>query len=407
MNTRSRARALGLLAVHAMVGGVGCLPPDAAPCATCPPPAFPAGSMPNDVALSRCDDRAVALVADSGEARLHAIHLDDGSVRASTVFGTLTGPSGDRFASPWAVAVTPDGARAAVTLFGQDRVAWVEPCAGTVLHVVAVDGAVTPQPVAVTPEGVVAAFTNVRRFSHDGEPPELDPGLVVLFNTEGDRLVRAAHATLPCRNPQGLAVALPELVVSCSGPLARGPDGGQAAMDDGAIVRLDATTLHVKHVHPAGRLAPGTPVVTERGLVAGSLVDPRLMAVPSDGMSRDAPLVAGPLMAGTAVDALFEAVRWDDDTTLVTRFSADAILVLSDTAAEPTTVPDVVHTIKVGPGGVAFRGLLALDVRRELALEPGAVDAVALLGLSAEVVPLALHEVLHEVPHEVLHEVLP
>lgn len=354
-------------------------PCDGGPCA--PATRFAAGTTPNDVVLSSCDGRPVALVADSAEAALHAIDLRSGDVVSRTLFPPIAGDNGDRFASPWSVAASQNGERAAVTLFGQDRVAWVDPCSGRLLHVAHVDGATTPQPVVLAGERVVVAYPNIRRFGFDGAAPELDAGEVVSFVVEDDVLVLHARRTLPCLNPQGLSVDRSDVVVSCSGPLTRGSDGGQEAIADGALVRLDIETLTLGPVMDAGRLAPGTPSVVGERIIVGSLVDPRVCVAPlGAAVLEDCITLEGP-----AVDAIFEVAKWSETTLLATQFSRDALQVLEFTA-------DGLHPtgeVPVGPGGTAFRGLLAVDVK------PGASpDAVGLLGLSAEVVPLDLAEVL-------------
>jgi hypothetical protein len=376
-------RPLLLLAALALATPAGCAPEPAAL-----PPAFAAGTTPNDVALSRCGQATVALVADSGEARLHAIDVADGRVVATTHFAEEQGPGGARFASPWAVAVTPDGARAAVTLFGQDKIAWVDPCAGVVLDVAGLEGAVTPEPVVLAAGRVLVAWPNIRAFGLGGDPPVLGAGVVAAYSVSGDVLTLEGAVELSCKNPQGLAVVpaaggtadAGDVLVACSGPLARGPDGGQAAIEDGALVRLDARTLEVKHTVAAGRRAPGTPAVVGGRLVVGSLVDPLLCSAP-----LGAPALEDCIrLPGADVEAIFEVVRWDEETALAAQFTRDALLVIE----VPGTALRVRDAIAVGPGGAAFRGALALDARRGF----GRIDAVALLGLSAEIVPLGLQE---------------
>lgn len=374
--------------------------------AACPPPqedtcdptfgdacrAFPTGTTPNDVAISTCDGRRVALVPASGDARLDVFDLAHGDLVASTFFPPLDGEGGARFASPWSVAVTPDGARAAVTLFGQDLVAWVDPCRGEVLSTAGVDGAITPQPVVLLEGRVIVAFTNIRAFSIDGEPPVLDDGVVAAFHVGDDALVLdTAVTTTGLKNPQGLAAGAGDVVVSLSGALARGPDGGQAAVTPGALLHLDGGTLATKSVIRAGTHAPGTPALLGTQIVVGSLVDPEVFAAPlADGDLDDVPPSAHLALDGPDVEALFEVIRWSADTALVTQFSADALRAVRVDAQGLT----LVDTIRVGPGGDAFRGLLAVDARPEL---DGDLQAAGLLGLSAELVPLDLRAALPEV----------
>lgn len=338
------------------------------------------GSLPNDVALTTCGDEQVALVTASGEGLVIAHALGARDVVGSSFFA----PVNERGASPWAVDANAAGGPAVVTLFGQDAVALADPCTGRVLDVEKVDGQVTPQPVVVTGERAFVGFTNVLAFSLDGEPPELGPGAVAVFDIDlaGEALVFDELRVLDgCDNPQGLTAHDGDVLVSCSGALAQGDDGGQQAVSDGALL---VSSRPGAHRIDAARLAPGTPAVAGRCVVAGSLVDPVLLSAALD----DDALVVAAELPGPSVDAVFEVVRWDDDTVLALQFSADVLHVV-DVAPEDCALT-IASSMAVGPGGVAFRGAQAIDVERS----DDAVDAVVLLGLSAEIVPLQLATVL-------------
>lgn len=342
-------------------------------------PAFGTGSLPNDVALGACGDEQVALVPSSGDGQLIAHALPQGDVVGASFFA----PVAERGASPWAVDANAAGGPAVVTLFGQDAVALADPCSGAVLDMEKVEGQTTPQPVVLSSEGAAfVGFTNVIAFSLDGEPPELAPGAIARFDVDvaADTLALDELRVLEgCDNPQGLVAHDADVLVSCSGALAQGLDGGQEARSDGALL---VSSRPGAHRIEAARLAPGTPAVAGECVVAGSLVDPVLLAARLD----DEALAVALELPGPSVDAVFKVVRWDDDTVLAVQFSADHLHVVDVAADCSLTLTD---SIAVGPGGVGFRGALAVDVERGQA-----IDGVVLLGLSAETVPLELAKVL-------------
>jgi hypothetical protein len=379
--TRCSAAWFALMALPALVG-TACFDGDA-PChgdACAVLPAFPTGGLANDVVLSTCDGRSVALVAASAEGRLMTHLIPGGEVLASAFFPNDVDPdtAEERGASPWAVDVTADGTRAVVSLFGQDAVALIAPCVGQVLDVQTVAGQTTPQPVVVSDHRAFVGFTNIEAFSLDGEPPVLGPGGLAVFTFDGDALLEEEVRVLPgCVNPQGLVAHEGDVIVSCSGPLAQGGDGGQHAVGDGALLVGD-------HVIDAGRAAPATPAVIHGFIVVGSLVDPViLVAALTDDVARE-----GARLPGPSVDAVFETVAWSEDTALALQFSADDLHVLHVGGNGEVLLE---KTLAVGPGGTAFRGAQAIDVDADAA--DGEIDALVLLGLSAEIVPLRLHGV--------------
>lgn len=384
-----------LFSLCALFAAVACPAPPPPPCegVQCAVgPAFPTGSLPNDVALALCDAAApavpvpVALVASSGDARLVVHELPGGAVRAAPFF--------EPGSSPWSVdaVFALPGPRAVVSLFGSDSVALVDPCGARTIAVLddirdAADvRQITPQAVVIIDERAFVSFTNVITFSIGGEPPQLGPGAVAVLDIGDDQLVLDELRVLDdCVNPQGLA-AIPgdgpgdgpgDVVVSCSGPLAEGEDGGQEAVADGTLL---VGTTPGAHRIDAARFAPGTPAVVNGCVVAGSLVDPIVL---SAALLDDALGVALEL-PGRDVDAAFKVAAWDDDTVLIVQFSEDLLHVV-DVAADCSL--SLATSIAVGPGGVGFRGALSVDVDKGRSF-----DAAVLLGLSAEVVPLQLVE---------------
>src|SRR5262249_43228436 len=152
-------------------------------------------------------------------------------------------------------------------------------CKGTIISKSKVNGATKPEPVVFDGAHFFVGFTNIQHVSTSpADPPVVDPGVVAEFTVDGDTMTPGPAATLPCKNPQGLALDANFLWASCSGPL--GPDGGnhQHATEDGALVKLDvANNLAVVATINAARLAPGTPAVFGTTIVAGSIVTPDVL----------------------------------------------------------------------------------------------------------------------------------
>ncbi len=368
--------------------------------------AVPVGTVPNDVALGACGGAPVALVPASGDGRLDVLELPCGTLVGSVLFA----PEQGRAATPWAVAV--DGERAWVTLQGRHSVALVDYCAASViaevraaepleleapLHLSApvdVDGDGTadtevtrmvpraPQPVVARAGVALVAFTNLLEPGLSPErPPLLGPGLLARLEHDGDGARVAGTTTLPCVNPQGLAWHGDALWASCTGPLGPTHDATVAALGEGALVRVDPSTLAILEVIDAGDLAPGTPAVVADGLVVGSLLRPAIARVASGALAEAA-------VPGRAVESLFECVPLDDGDgarAACTHFSGDRLVVVGGADA----VLDIVADIPVGPGGAAFRGAQAVALATPEARARG-IGAAVLLGLSAELVLLPL-----------------
>lgn len=365
-------------------------------------PAFSAGTLANDVALSFCGDRLVALVPASGDGNLDVFTLPQGDLKSS-VFLDDANPPGP----PAPFGVAADGEGAFVTLREQNATARVTPCDGAVLSVVTPSEAIAVDPPlrlrapqdadgdgdeeidveAMLPRGpqaVVAnagvaltAFTDILEFGlSQSEPPQVGPGFVLRSDDVG--------VALPCRNPQGMALDGEDVVVSCSGPLGVDVSGQQSALGDGALSFVDTTTLATKRTIDMGRFAPGTPAVVGERIVVGSVVTPRIACLDAGASSLDDATFID--LDGAAVDSIFDVVAWDDARALALQFSTDQLHVID------VATCSISESIAVGPGGAAFRGALALDVQR--GLKP--IDGAVVFALSSEVVPLSLHEVLDD-----------
>jgi hypothetical protein len=403
MNTQT-APSLTALALAVAVGALGC-PAFMPPCDTpdaCGPRVLATGTVPNDVQLGRCGDAEVAIVPASFDARVDAIALEPsrgGEVLGSVFLGVGT--------NPWSVAGSAD--RLWVTLWSTGEVALINTCTGEdagrldISEVVEVsppvtlrspidadgDGATESEVTRMTlrsPQAVVArgdeawvGFTNLLEASASAsEPPRLGPGVVARLAIEGGAPVLRELVTVPCSNPQGLALSDDALWVSCSGPI--GPDsaGRQGAHLDGALISLDPNTLEVQHHIDMARFAPATPALAGDTIVVGSLVTSRvaLLSVTASSL-EDAHVVTLP---GAEVDSVFEvAVRGTRVDAPV--FSRDRLFSF-DLDEPPATVSESNGRL-IGAGGDPPRGLLALD------RPPGfSVSGLALLTLSAEVVVL-------------------
>lgn len=378
----------------------GC--PSSPTCPSVPPAVVSVGTVPNDVVFAECDGEPVLLVPASADARLDVFSLSCGEPRDSVLFL----PEGSAAANPWAVAV--DGELAWVTLQGQRSVALIDPCAGAVLDVARLEDLLpidpplalsTPQDVdgdgasesevrqllPRAPEPVVArngvawvAFTNLLEPGLSSEhPPVLGPGVLARFVRRGQTIEGVpVVATLPCTNPQGLALHGDELWVSCSGPLGPTLEGTIAALEDGTLLRIDPTDLAVLEIVDAARFAPGTPAILDGRLVVGSLVKPALALIEAGT------LTAAPI-EGAAIESVFECVRAETSVgarALCTHFSRDRLLVVR--ADDDALVVEAELT--VGQGGTLARGAQAVAIAPALARERG-VGAAVLLGLSAEV----------------------
>jgi hypothetical protein len=357
--------------------------------------------------LARCDDEPVVVVPATGDARLDTLELG-GRPRASAYLGEGSAP----FAVSLAVPPAGDDRQrlAAVTLFGEGTVAIVDPCSGGILgrtDPIDEDVAVarTPQAVAFDLDGarLLVTFTNVQQVSRGPqEPPVLGPGVLAAFDVADPRAPVLERAIdVGCENPQGLALDdRGDPWVSCSGAIGVDVDGLQAALGDGALLHLDRETLAVVHRIDAGRFAPGTPLLRADRVAVGSLVRGRVAIVDADAPSLDdATILSLPgepsIEDAERVDSVFRIAAFpvgtsrsgegpaDDDVAYAPLFSADRLFPFSLSTA--ALIDD--EGIAVGPGGEGFRGVLTVALERGVA--PG-VDGVALLALSAEVVPFAV-----------------
>lgn len=385
-------------------------------------PPLVTGTTPNDLAVALCGGIPVAFTPNSADGALAPTPLLPTNAGAPVLF-----PADDegRGANPYHVTLDTSGARAAVSLFGQDAVTLVDPCQGRVLDVAepsASDGGplvidVTPamdvevpldadgdgesethiermrlrapQGVAFAGDRLLVSYTNVLQL---GEHPRYGPGVVVAFDVMGDELHPAGHVVLPFDNPQGLTLdEQGRPWVSCSGPLGPGQTAFEA-LSDGGLVRLAPDTLELERVIPFGRFAPGTPAFDGDFLVVGSLVQPQVAVLPVAAGSVEQGQIL-PLPGGLRTESAFEAAALGGGLFLVTDFSSDVVHVIDALASEVDPWP-FEGGIGVGPGGLAFRGAQAVTRVPGFTFGEDAPDAVALLGLSSEIVPLQIWQVL-------------
>jgi hypothetical protein len=366
----------------------------------------PVGTVPNDVAIGTCG----ALVVSSADARVDPVHVR--TTAADPSGAAFYPPGADRVGTtPWSVALFDDGTRAAVTLFGTHQVSLFDDCTGAIASTVRPDVVVdvdpprdlrapidadgdgtpeshvtrmqlrAPEGVAVVGERVLVGFTNALELAEGpGRPGSFGPPVLAAFDVVDGVLAFAAQVTLPFDNPQ--AIVLDEQGrpwVSCSGILEDDADGIVRAATPGGIVRVDPTTLAVQASIPFGDFAPGTPAVCGDRVAVGSLVRP-LVGFAAAGQD----IVRTPV-EGDLIDSLFEAAPMGGGLAMITQFSTDQLHVVDVVTGElhpfPFTTP-----IGVGPGGPGKRGAQSVAAR--------GLDAVVVLGLSAELQPLDLRQVL-------------
>jgi hypothetical protein len=367
----------------------------------------PTGTLPNDVALARCGGADLVLVPTTADGAVQRFDED-----AAPLDGIAL-PLDDDGRGPEPFHVATGGARAVVSLFGQHRAALVDPCGGALLHVAAppettfavappvelaspidVDGdgeperSITamrprhPQGVAVVGERALVAFTGLLEVSPTAR---FGPAVVVAYDIVGDQLTQSAELALPCENPQALALDGDDLVwASCSGVLDR-VDGRFQATSDGALVALTLDPLAVERVVPLGRFAPGTPAFTESSIVVGSLVRAEVLVLPLAATDREDGVTLS--LGGDETESIFEVLALPGDLALASVFGRDHLRVVDARAAalDPAPFSAPIRLADDGParGTAALAGGLRPD---------GRLRAFALLGLSAEIVPLDLQQ---------------
>jgi hypothetical protein len=142
-------------------------------------------------------------------------------------------------------------------------------------------------------------------------------------------------------------------------------------------VRLDAASLTIEESLPLDDFAPATPAIHGEHIVVGSLVRGAIATRAGTELRIES-------LGSEATDSLFEATLLPGGLALVTQFNTDELHVFDLDGDElhpwPFTAP-----LKVGPGGPGKRGA-------QLVTAAG-LDAVVVLGLSAELVPLSLRQV--------------
>jgi hypothetical protein len=242
-----------------------------------------------------------------------------------------------------------------------------------------------PEGVAWAAGRLLASFTGLLEV---GPPARYGPPVVMAWTLDGETLRPAGHTILPFDNPQSIAMddeGRPW--VSCSGVLERA-DGTFSASSDGALLRLDPVSLEVLQAIPLGDFAPGTPAIADGRITVGSLVSGRIAVLPTDASSLDDGTVLDLERPGT--ETLFDAAPIGGGLVAVTDFAADSLHVVDSVAAElhpwPFEAP-----IRLGPPSEVFRGAQAIATRRA---DNGAPEGAALLGLSAELLPLRWQKVL-------------
>lgn len=379
------------------------------------PERLTAGTVPNDVALVRCDEELYAVVAASGDGALHIISASSGNTE-TVPFAV---DEANRGANPWHVAT--QGSLAATTLFGQHRVALVDACGARVLATAAptdeagddvlvdvapavplatpldADGDGSPETLVSRmqlrhPQGVglvgdvlLATFSNLLEV---GPPARHGPGVLFRWRVRDGSLTALGATVLPFQNPQAVALdADGRPWVSASGVLEQ-RDGRFVAATDGALLRVDSETGAVLQVFDLARFAPGTPAFTSDHFVVGSLTQPLLrIGHLRDGMQAVELAVDG---AGgpDRVESIFEVATLSGGLVVAAEFGTDQLHVVDPRG--PTLHPwPFTEPLDLGTGDLP-RGAqsIAIAPPRSDSVSVAEPDGIALLGLSSELVPL-------------------
>lgn len=370
-----------------------------------------AGTVPNDVALLRCDGELRFAVAASADGAVHLFGRD-GFDRQRLDFTVADGTG----ASPWHVA--PAGENLAISLYGQHTVTVANGCTGRRVadgepveaegrQLVLVDVTpaaflelpidadgdgllereitsmrlLHPQGVAIVDDVVLATFTNLLEV---GPPAQYGPGVVFRWRLGAAQELQPLGVTvLPFQNPQAIALdALGRPWVSASGVLDLDSDGVFAATTDGGLLRVNPETGDVEEQIDLDRFAPATPAFTPDHAVVGSLVSPAMLVI--DLASPDAPQRVD--LGDDRLESLFEAAALPGGLVVVTEFGTDLLHVLDPRG--PTLHPwPFTAPIQLGAGELA-RGAQAIALAPPGGEGGDLVDGAVLLGLSSEVLPL-------------------
>ena len=384
--------------------------------------AIPTGTTPNDVVVHTC----------SGDRFAFVVHSSDGSVAAFSDSGKTTPPTisfpvddNQRGANPWSIALDDEGTSAGITLFGQNSVAWVEPCTGRVRNIAEpkqadgtplwidivppvhldlaldVDGDGTTEQyiermLPRTPQGIVyvegrwlVTFTNLLQV---GANPIYGPGLVVAFGNENDKLVPVGHRILPCTNPQSITKAPDGSAwVSCTGALGPGANGF-STLSEGHLLSISASTLEITKVISMDTFGPGSPGFEGPNIIVGSLVRPQVALLSRDGTSIDDAHIIR-LEETERVESVFAAIPYLGGLVLLSEYGTDRLHIL-DVEEKALNPWPFENGIAVGPGGMAFHGLQSVALGTLGSATASTSDAFALLAQSHELVPLRLWQVM-------------
>lgn len=381
-------------------------------------------TLPNDVAYAECEEIPLALIPASGDGELDVVALGGDPESPDPVRPTAYFPPDETTgaASPWGVAYDRELARAAVTLRGASQVAWVDPCTGTIVdrrdaetstgsrvrfevdppiqlrepRDIDGDGVVEDAVASMFPtgaQGVALAngrlhvtFTNILEPALDAERPMLGPGSVLASYDVGvDGLAPTGLRFLPCSNAQSVTVDRDDVWVSCTGLYEF--RAGRFEAQGGALVRLAGPDLGVRDVIDLEGFGPSTPHVQDGQIVVGSTLRPQVAVLPTT--ARDlADAEVFDLAEPDLLQTVFEVIPLGGGLIGAAHFESDRLRILDTRAGQLDPWPFVEGIpLSSSAPGEPFRGLLALDLGPEL-------QGVALLGLSAEVVPFDLGQVL-------------
>ncbi|HEY1099191.1 MAG TPA: hypothetical protein VGF99_09685 [Myxococcota bacterium] len=309
---------------------------------------FATSGAPNAMALVRCGDRRLAVVASSSAALLDVIDLDSDD-RATRSVALPIG------SSPWDVAIvdTAAGMRAVVALYDRHELALVDVCAATpfVVDTCASTRVLTLEPPRTVggrtvasmplqnPQGVATSSTaagatafvvwgNVLSVAFGDEAMQTGPGVLGAYRIVDDAFVLDMEIDLPCDNPGGIVVDGDTVHVACTGRYRDGVDGFARA-SQGGLVSIDVDTLTVRDAIAFDH-SPLAVTIDADSIVVGDALD--------GGMRRyDAALVEQADVGAQEEIASIFALTHVDDVLVAARFE-DAVVADPFGAAHTTSV---------------------------------------------------------------------
>jgi len=263
------------------------------------------GAIPNDIVLSLRNNAVYALVLSSGDSELQFFNLSEkGETPQSLRLPEEKGVG----ANPLSIALSASQQKAAISLYGYNKIAlvnlWDKKVLATVgpekngvwaqvdVHLAtplrkAVDAQnngilesnVTrmalknPQGLGFLGDNIIVSFANILEYAtmKANENASFGPGVAALFNTNQDALSYESFIQLPFMNPGAVVPDNTSSVwVSCAGVFGI-KDQRWQALTEGGLVQLSLNSqLKIEHTLSLGTFGGGRPVVTPSHLIVPS-----------------------------------------------------------------------------------------------------------------------------------------